>query len=54
MRRRETRNQDSHADTERTATNPKKRIEVALKDTRPIGEISAECFAEFPRSRWKS
>ena len=49
MRRYETRNQDRHADTERTATDPKKFVEVALKDARPIGEISAECFVEFPR-----
>lgn len=49
MCRHETRNQNRHADPERTATDTKKLLKIALYDTRPFGEISAECFGEFPR-----
>ena len=48
MRRHETRNENCHADRERTAADPKQFVEVALNGARPIGEISAEGFAEFP------
>src|SRR3989304_5932897 len=49
MCRHETRNEDRHANPERTAPYPKKLIEIALQDAGAIGEISTECYAEFLR-----
>ena len=49
MCRNEAGNEHENADSERTATNPKKFIEVTLKNARSIGKISAEGFAQLPR-----
>ena len=47
MRGDQTRREHQDADAKRSAADPEQLIEIALQSVGAIGEISAECFAEF-------